>query len=609
MERALISIPEKEYRKIFIVEDRKHWDVCLPLFDATTDLVLVMDLGLMKTLEKEKVAVFYLDNILDRHFLEERNYELHHFMNKWYQDTNGNDIFVYKGVSTGGAFLLNILNDISYNFHFFIYLYALKFVSHKEMICAVTDKVVRKWVGILHVGANIIEEVADNKTETYYFPISAWMEEKLETDSLVRRLKRWGVGMFEYVGRVRDKITGNKSPAVYFQNYYPTFPIIEQLKSEPNAQVILANYSRPGNAWKERRIFYRNRKVPESVVEAVLAKFNGSSHYEWKVDGFDIGAYLYESILPKLPKLLATAFSRIEDIDRYFSNHDVRLMVPVTELWMENNLIISYCKLKGIPVYMIINGLLVNNFSYDARKVDWVNSYGEAIKADYFGGMDNAICLGDPRMDHYSALQQKTVNRENPVIIIGAGGYNLIDMNSYLAYEFDFLYDLLEVLSNLEKEGYKHSVVLKIRENGYLSQYTQFLSEYFPHMNIRVEQQIPFKKVIEEADLYISFYSQTLFEASILGIPALYYKSDQHFINRPFNGDSELVTATDKQSLKEKVIAFYNGDPIYDEFLKRPVLEKYIGKLDGNNLNRNLEFILKFLQKKKYQHSVNNTNQ
>lgn len=597
MERALVGIPERNFSRVFIVEDRNHWNSCKHLFNVETDLVLVIDLGLRKMLEKEKVEVFYLDNILDRNYLEERNYELHHFLNKWYLDKDGKDIIIYKGVSVGSAYLLNILNDVTYNFHFFIYLSAIKVISYKEIICAVTDEVITKWVKILLPASTFIQEVVENEKPTYYFPISAWMEEKMQTDTFAKRLRRWGVGLFEYIGRVRETLMRNNAPAIYLQNYHPTFPIIDELKKNRAVKLIMANYSSPVNAVKERRVFYRNGIIPAEVIEDSLADFMKRSGYDWKIDGFDIGSSLLELIIPKLSKLLQTAFSRIEDIENYFSAQDVKLMVPVTELWLENNLIINYCRLKGIPVYMIINGLLVNNFSYDGRKVDWVNSYSEAIKEDYFGGMTNAICLGDPRMDHYSHHQPKIINRENPVIIIGAGGYNLIDMNSYLAYEFDFLYDLLEVLSELGQEGYKYNVVLKVRENGYLSQYNRFLEEYFPGMGVQVEQQKPFKSVIVEADFYLSFYSQTLFEASILGIPALYYKKDQHIINRPFDGKSELVTAFDKASLKEKIIAFYKEDPVYADFLKKSVLEKYVGKLDGKNLARNLEFINSFLIK------------
>lgn len=62
-------------------------------------------------------------------------------------------------------------------------------------------------------------------------------------------------------------------------------------------------------------------------------------------------------------------------------------------------------------------------------------------------------------------------------------------------------------------------------------------------MTVELHDQIPFGQLIRQADFYISFYSQTLFEASCLGIPALYYKKDNEIKYPPFDGASELITA------------------------------------------------------------------
>ncbi|PSL48943.1 hypothetical protein CLV51_101273 [Chitinophaga niastensis] len=596
MERKYIRIPEKDFNRIFIVEDRAHWEACADVFNKATDLVLAMDLGLVKLLEQAQATVYYLDHILDRDYLETVNYELHHFLNRWYQDKDGNDVFTYQGVAAGNAFLLNILNDISYNVHFFINLYSLRNIPYQEIICAGTDPILRKWLDILYPRVKWLDKPNNNSTTTtYYFPISKWMESKIENDSLGKKIRRAGLRMFDYIGMFRDFITKKGRPAVYMQHYYPTAPIIDELKKQDDVRIIMANYSSPRNVLSERRIFYRGKRVPAAAIAANLRLFEDMPKYKWEIDGFDIAARLYEMILPRLPKLLQIAYSRIADITAFFSNKQLKLMVPVTDLWIENRLIMNYCKRNNIPVYMIINGILANNFAYDARDSDWVNSYGDLIREDYFGGAQNAVCLGDPRMDNYIGLPKKEINREDPVIVIGAGGYNPVDMNSYLAYEFDFLYDLLEILDELRKEGYKNNIILKVRANGYVSQYTQFLQEYFPGMNITVEQQAPFTKVVQLADLYISFYSQTLFEASILGIPALYYKKDQHIINRPFDGNSELVMARSREELKDKIKAFYNIDPVYNNFLNKTVLEKYIGPLDGKNTQRNVDFINSFL--------------
>jgi len=55
-----------------------------------------------------------------------------------------------------------------------------------------------------------------------------------------------------------------------------------------------------------------------------------------------------------------------------------------------------------------------------------------------------------------------------------------------------------------------------------------------------------------------------------------------------------------ENNLNELVEAFFDfqtGHERYNAFLDKVVLEKYIGPLDGKNLERNLNFIYEFLKK------------
>jgi hypothetical protein len=102
-------------------------------------------------------------------------------------------------------------------------------------------------------------------------------------------------------------------------------------------------------------------------------------------------------------------------------------------------------------------------------------------------------------------------------------------------------------------------------------------------------------EVFISTDLYISLYSQTHFEASCFGIPCIYYKNDKEIIDPPFDFKSELVTVDNISDLEKAILDFANGSTIFDDFLKKSVLEKYIGPLDGKNLDRNIEFITKLI--------------
>ena len=104
-------------------------------------------------------------------------------------------------------------------------------------------------------------------------------------------------------------------------------------------------------------------------------------------------------------------------------------------------------------------------------------------------------------------------------------------------------------------------------------------------------------EVLKKTDFYISIYSQTLFEASCLGIPVVYYKKDTEITNPPFDNNSELVTVSTIDSLMKAFVDFKNNDYRYKNFLDKKIMEQYIGSLDGKNLDRNIDFIHNLLGK------------
>jgi len=59
-----------------------------------------------------------------------------------------------------------------------------------------------------------------------------------------------------------------------------------------------------------------------------------------------------------------------------------------------------------------------------------------------------------------------------------------------------------------------------------------------------------------------------------------------------------LVTACNIDELQEKFNQFYNGDDSFNAFMEKTVLEKYIGPLDGNNTQRNIDFIMDLISSK-----------
>jgi hypothetical protein len=241
--------------------------------------------------------------------------------------------------------------------------------------------------------------------------------------------------------------------------------------------------------------------------------------------------------------------------------------------------------------------MLLKNYLDEAHYATYINAYSNSIKENYFRDIGNVYPLGDSRMDMYSLLKSNNIDKEIPIVTIGASGFNSTDLNSYVAVEFDFMYDILKAFSVLKEKGEKFKLIIKVRPNGYEEQYQRFVNEYFKNLEIKLISITPMIEVLKKTDFYISIYSQTLFEASSIGIPVVYYKKDTEITNKPFDNNSELVTILNTDDMIEAFYDFKANHQRYEPFLNPKIMEQYIGFLDGNNLTRNIDFIYKILEK------------
>jgi CDP-glycerol glycerophosphotransferase (TagB/SpsB family) len=134
-----------------------------------------------------------------------------------------------------------------------------------------------------------------------------------------------------------------------------------------------------------------------------------------------------------------------------------------------------------------------------------------------------------------------------------------------------------------------------VRANGSKTQYLQFTQEYFPGLVAEIVDVAPMRTVLNASDLFVSIYSQTLFEASCMGIPVIYYRVGDVFKYPPFDGQAELVTVDTVSGLEEALEDFRVGSDRFAPFLDRAVMSQYVGPLDGRNLERNLQHVYDML--------------
>jgi hypothetical protein len=596
----------KTYRDILILEDRERWESCKSQFDPKSDLVLTYDLGLRREVEQLGGNACYVDHLADKKSMQENNFLIYRFFREWHFDAEGQDIFQCQGVPFGFSFRLEIWNDFVFYARTRISLDVLSSLKYEKLVVGTRLGLIESVLIEMGLAFVPVSTKAGSSKSTYYFPIHDWMDEKV-------RFK--GIGGVKY--RLRDIVSslqgsimswvdrlfvrGEKKPSVFIQEYHPTRKLIQRLQQEDRVRLLLATFSRNKGAFRYIPIWGAASKYQDEA-DILMSRFRVRRCTKLVVSsGVDISDGLYQVIETRIANRIAAALRDLDCVIRYLDANPLSLEVLIADLGHLAPLVDSVCKTRGIPSYFIINGMLGNEFLDEGKYATVINSYSVSIKEHYFKGMDNIVCLGDPRMDAYTveANVVRIINRTSPTITIGASGHNNTDLNSYLAVEFDFLYDVLQALKTIKSRGVVLRVIIKVRANGYRKQYEEFVQEYFPGLVDEILDNTTMLQLLQRTDFFISIYSQTLFEASCLNIPCLYYKKDTEIMDPPFDGRSELVTVANVDDLIEAIEDYRAGHKRYDAFLERAVMEKYIGPLDGGNLERNLNFIYQLLEQAK----------
>ena len=591
---------KEEYLTVFIVDEVSYWKSVEKEYNYLTDLVLTYDFSLYKYIENIGGDVNFIDSLVDPTKMHSHNNILYKFIKNWYLDSHGKDIFVYKNIPFGFSFKLDVWNDIVYYTRLHLCLRELKTIKFEDIIISSKDKVLASVLDKLSLTYRLNKCPVVTKS-AYFFPIFKYMDDRIRAKGLrglLYKIREVGSSIFGRMTPFIDKLTyRNTNKTVFIQEYHPTKEILARLRDSNNINVLLANFSRKTtfrNNLAERIIpIYGNASKFEGIGEELLALFFLKKHATLVFDnGFDITDELFQIIYLKVRNAISEKLRVLDCSISYIDNNNVSLEILIANIGQVSTLFDCVCKIRGIPSYLIINGLLGPEYDDEAKNATYINSYSTNIRDTYFLGMSNVVTLGDPRMDMYGPhIKYKKINRVEPVVVIGASGFNSVDLNSYVSVEFDFMFDVLTALQELNNTGVTLSIIIKLRPNGYIEQYRRFINEYFYRLKIDLIDDKPMIDVLYRADYYISIYSQTLFEASCLGIPALYYKKDSEVMFSPFDNKSELVTATSVDELIQAFIDYQNSHSRYDGFLERKVMEKYVGPLDGKNLQRNLDYI------------------
>lgn len=597
---------KKNYNNIFIIDSKILFDSNILIFDIQNDLFLTFDFALKKYITDLGGNTEYLDHLVETNILQDNNYLIYEFFKNWHYDRDGNDIFTFKDVPFGFSFRLEFWND----FVFYVRLYlSIKYIlkyNFKNIYVLSDENLVFQILDSLYIDYQIIHKEKNLANQFgYYFPIAQWLDSKIRPSGvrgLLYKIREKVSYFYGITMPLVDKAFKSEAKyTIFIQDYHPTKKIIQNLRNDNEITVLLENFSRSSNKMDnlKERLLPINGDL-ENYNQAkfeLLEKFKSNKFHRLVLsDRSDVTDAMYDIITQRISERITAKLRTLDSCIKYLDNNKVDLVVLIANIGHTATLFDLACKYKKIPSYMIINGMLLNNYQDEAQYATHINSYSKSMKENYFRDINNVVALGDPRMDTYSLIEAKNIDRDVPTITIGASGFNSTDLNSYVAVEFDFMYDILSSFRFLKSSGEKFKIIIKVRPNGYEQQYLNFINEYFNDLEIEILSTTPMMEVLKKTDFYISIYSQTLFEASCLGIPVVYYKKDTEITNPPFNNNSELVTVSTIDDMMQAYIDFKEKHSRYNHFLDKKIMEKYIGFLDGNNLERNIEYIYKLLE-------------
>ena len=590
---------KKSYRNILILESQSYWEGCKSSFNLEQDLVLTFDFGLKNLVESLGGQVFYIDSLCTPEEMQKNNLLTDAFFKRWHFDEYGHDIFTECGVPFGFSFRIEIWSEYLHYVRLRANLEQLKKLKHQKIYVGERNDFLKIVLGDVGLSFDLADKKNATNNAVYFFDIHKYMFDALHAKSLKNVAKSIMIWVSSNISFIFDMFGDKTKKTIYAQIYHPSKPIIKHLLKNADVRIVTSSLvSEKG--WRK---FFFQRLIPirsskgsfEKKANSLLADFREKRCARLILnDGTDVTDGVYTIIENQIKHRVAEALCILNSTIAYIEKHPIHLELMIANIGLVQTIVDCVLKVKGVPSYLIINGLMPSTFGDEAKYASYINCYGVETKKNYYQNAENVICLGDPRMDGYmNSVKEKNrlINRVKPVVGIGTSGFNPLDMNSYVAVEFEFMYEVLTSFKELKNEGQLFSILIKVRPNGVLDQYKSFVQEYFPDLEVDLLREVPMIDVFEKTDLYISIYSQTLFEASCLGIPAIYYKKDKEYLDAPFDGKSELVTVNTVHGLKQAFVDFKSAHFRFDGFLDRSVMEKYIGPLDGNNTLRNLDYI------------------
>jgi hypothetical protein len=597
----------QRFRHIYFINSVETLEALEPDLKIKSDLVLTENFSVKRRIILMGGDVWYFQNLLEPEISNRNNFHVQDFLENWHKDRNGNDLFTFQDVHFGLSFRIFIWTELFEFVRTYINLNEIKKLNWEKVIITKECLFLAPYLNSLLIKHELAEGYPDkNFTKLHhYFSNASYMSSALAKPSKLKYFLYKMLDIFvDLKNHLESVLPQHKSKwHIIAQLYHPTKPIVSELSQRKDVQLITTSLMGTGLIGR----FLKANYIPSpyfhfkcrNTWKQINSNFLKNKHARLILEGnLDLTQQAYALIESAVFGRTREAVGKIRKIEKYQRRHPIDLEIQFSNLGFSETLLSCVLMKHNVSSYIVQNGLQTQRFGDEGKFAKYINAYGRNIAENYFRSASNVFALGDPRMDKYFRMRiGKTINRNRPTIGIGSSAFNSINLNSHTAIEFEFLFDVLMGISSNSIISKYDKIVIKVRPNSVLRDYETFIDEYFPSLKVLLVQNQPMEDYLSDIDLYISIYSQTLFEASCLGIPVIYYKRDQEFSYPPFDGNSEILTAVSINELDSLLDAFRRNDACFEKFLSIETMENYLGNLRGEALKLNLEFIDRILAK------------
>lgn len=300
------------------------------------------------------------------------------------------------------------------------------------------------------------------------------------------------------------------------------------------------------------------------------------------------------TIVESLARLLLAGVERsfiqiglnIDQLGKIFSKNKIAGYFGFCDSPWEERLLVRMSQRENIPNAILINGVLSNAFIMEAKTADTVLAYGESQKNNYFKSYQgHLVVVGNPLYEEaYGRRGVKKIDHPPKKILVGTSDMATGDINCQYSLAETFLKNVYQALNSIKPE-YDFEVSLKLHSGESLDFYRWLVKK--EGMDVKeILSTGNMQEILMDYDLLIINFSVAVLEASLMGIPVLYYHPSKQVLYDPFGGYKGLLSAFSVKELKETLKRIFADKEFAYTFTDTINLAPFSGPLDGRVKDR-----------------------